>query len=97
MKDIKSELNTMKTSVGQVFDSEVKDAESVIIALNNFINEQLNSNNIYIGAKALSIDELSNVSKKILYNNYDTMSNYIYVVLTYMFFLLLFYIKIWYH
>ena len=39
MKVIKSELNTMKTSVGQVFDSEVKDAESVIIALNNFINE----------------------------------------------------------
>ena len=39
MKVIKSELNTMKTSVGQVFDSEVKDADSIITALNNFINE----------------------------------------------------------
>lgn len=42
-------------------------------SLNNFINEQLNNNNIYIGAKALSIDELSTISKKILYNNYDTI------------------------
>ena len=42
-------------------------------SLNNFINEQLNSNNIYIGAKSLTIDELSSISKKILYNNYDTI------------------------
>ena len=42
-------------------------------SLNNFINEQLNSNNIYVGAKSLTTDELSTISKKILYNNYDTI------------------------
>lgn len=33
MKVIKSELNTMKTSVGQVFDSEVTDANNIIKSL----------------------------------------------------------------
>lgn len=39
MKVVKGDLTSMKASAAQVFAAEVKDAESVIIALNNFINE----------------------------------------------------------
>lgn len=38
-----------------------------------FINEQLLSNNIYVGAKKLSTDDLSNIQNKILYENFETI------------------------
>lgn len=45
------------------------DADSLI----PFINEQLNNNNIIIGAKKLSVDEISRIQNKILYSNFETI------------------------
>lgn len=38
-----------------------------------FINDELKNNNIYIGAKKISTDELSKIQNKILYKNFNTI------------------------
>ena len=43
------------------------------LSLNNFINQQLIDNNIYIGAKKLNVDDVSKIQNKILYSNYDVI------------------------
>ena len=43
------------------------------LILNDFIKNELLENKIYVGAKKLNNDELSNIQKKILFENFDTI------------------------